>query len=471
MDLTARIDAMREEIIRSTQEIVQIRSVKDTPQPGKPFGEGIHAALEYALNLSQNLGFTTKNVEGYAGHAEIGEGDELVGILVHLDVVPEGSHWTYPPYAAEIHDGKIFGRGAIDDKGPAIAALYAMKAVKESGVPLHKRVRVIFGTDEESGWEDMDYYMAHEENPTIGFAPDAEYPAIHAEKGILMFNLEQSFTRSCSCCCDGVQIQSVKGGNAPNMVPDYCEAVLSGDDLSPLRAALDAYVQAHPVRLEWEEGEGQAVIKSFGVSSHGSLPQYGVNAISQLMVFLATLNLKACDLCDFLAFYQKKIGMEYYGASMGCGFHDDVSGNLIFNVGMIDLTANGVKVVVNVRYPVTLTSEAVYAGIRSVLEGTKVHLVERSDSKPLYVPVDDELVSKLMAVYQEMTGDNRPPISIGGGTYARAIPKAVAFGPLFPGQPELAHQKDEFIGVEDLILNAKIYAKAIIALAGEETVL
>lgn len=468
MDLMARVDAMREEIIQSTQEIVRIKSVEDTPKPGMPFGEGINASLEYALNLSKKLGFTTRNLEGYAGHAEMGEGDEIVGILVHLDVVPEGSNWTYPPYAAEIHDGKIFGRGAIDDKGPAIAALYAMKAVKDSGVPLTKRVRVIFGTDEESGWQDMDYYMAHEENPTIGFAPDAEYPAIHAEKGILMFSLQQQFAAGCSCCCDGVKIQSVKGGNAPNMVPDYCEAVLRGKDLAQVRAALDAYVQAHQVRLEWEEQDGQAMIKSFGISSHGSLPQYGVNAISQLMVFLASLDLQSCDLCDFLAFYKQAIGMEYYGESIGCGFRDEVSGNLIFNVGMIDLTETGVNVVVNVRYPVTNTSDAVYAGIRGVLEGTKVQLVERSDSKPLYVPVDDELVSKLMAIYQEMTGDQRPPIAIGGGTYARAIPKAVAFGPLFPGQPELAHQKDEFIGVDDLILNTKIYAKAIVALAGSQ---
>lgn len=465
MDLMTKIDGMRGEIIQSTQEIVRIKSVKDTPKPGMPFGEGINASLEYALKLSERLGFTVKNLEGYAGHAEMGEGDEILGILVHLDVVPEGSNWTYPPYAAEIHDGKIFGRGAIDDKGPAIAALYAMKAVADSGIPLQKRVRVIFGTDEESGWQDMDYYMAHEENPAIGFAPDAEYPAIHAEKGILMFQLEQTFVPGCSCCCDGVKIKSVKGGNAPNMVPDYCEAVLEGKELSHIRQALEAYVQTHQVRLEWEEGPGQVRLRSFGVSAHGSLPQYGVNAISQLMLFLAALDLKSADLCDFLAFYRKTIGMEYYGESIGCGFKDEVSGNLIFNVGMIDLSETGVQVVVNIRYPVTIASEAVYAGMRQVLAGTKVRLVERSDSKPLYVPADDELVSKLMAVYREMTGDTCPPIAIGGGTYARAIPKAVAFGPLFPGQPELAHQKDEFIGVDDLILNTKIYAKAIVALA------
>ncbi|AZR72117.1 dipeptidase PepV [Anoxybacter fermentans] len=466
MDLLARVDNMRDQIIKSTQELVRIRSVEEEAQPGMPFGKGVNDALEYVLKLSEEMGFKTKNLDGYAGHAEIGEGDEIVGILVHLDVVPEGSNWTYPPYGGEIHDNKIYGRGTIDDKGPAIAALYAMKAVLDSGIPLKKRVRIIFGTDEESGWEGIKYYLKHEEAPTIAFAPDAEYPAIHGEKGILIFNLEKEFKNNCTACDDGIRIVSIKGGNAPNMVPDYCEAVLAGNDLSKVREAMETYAKENEVHLEWEEKDGQAVIKSHGVSAHGSLPESGQNAISQLMVFLASLDLSSCDLCDFIKFYAKKIGMEYYGQSIGCGIEDDVSGKLIFNVGLIDLTEEKAKVVVNIRYPVTSSAEEVYSGIEKELEGTGIKLVKGEHMKPLYVPADDELVVKLMDVYRELTGDDRAPITIGGGTYARAVTKAVAFGPLFPGQPELAHQKDEFIGVDDLILNTKIYAKAIVALAG-----
>ena len=458
MNLLANVDAMRDQIIRSTQELVQIKSVEEAGQPGMPFGKGINDCLEYVLQLSKELGFKTRNVDGYAGHAEIGEGDEIVGVLVHLDVVPEGSNWTYPPYAAEIHDGKIYGRGVIDDKGPAIAALYAMKAVLDSGIKLNKRVRVIFGTDEESGWKDLDYYFKHEEMPAIGFAPDAEYPAIHGEKGILIFNLTHKFGHLAS----DIVVKSVKGGNAPNMVPDYCEAALSGD-LKAAKAAFEAYVAKHQVKLEWDESAGDAVIKSYGVSSHGSLPEHGVNAVSQLLLFLASLGLKG-DQGAFFQVYAEKIGMEYYGQSIGCGLSDEVSGKLVFNVGMIDLTETDVKIVVNIRYPVTKNSLEVFAGMREALAGTDLVVVEGSDSKPLYVPVDDELVVKLMSVYREMTGDRSEPITIGGGTYARAITKAVAFGPLFPGQPELAHQKDEYFAVEDLILNTKIYAKAIAAL-------
>lgn len=465
MDMLAHVEGLRDQIILHTQELVRIKSVKSEAKPGMPFGEGIHHALEYVLELAASLGFETKNYDGYCGHVEIGQGDELVGILVHLDVVPEGSNWSYPPYGAEIHDGKIYGRGAIDDKGPTIAALFAMKAVTDCGIQLNKRVRLIIGTDEESGSEDLHYYFAREESPSIGFSPDAEFPAIYGEKGILIFNLEKEFSKSCSCCCDGVKILSVQGGNAPNMVPDYCEAVISGKDLTPVKVALEKYAANEQVRLEWEENGANMLIKSYGVSSHGSLPEHGVNAVSQLVVFLASLDLQSCDLCDFLKFYAEKIGMEYYGESIGCGLKDEVSGNLIFNVGMIDLNENGVKVVVNIRYPITNTEAEVYAGMEREIQGSGVQIVRRNSMDPLYVPKDDELVVKLMSVYRELTGDQSEPITIGGGTYARSVKKAVAFGPLFPGQPELAHQKDEYMGVEDLILNTKIYAKAIGALA------
>ncbi|HHY13423.1 MAG TPA: Sapep family Mn(2+)-dependent dipeptidase, partial [Thermoanaerobacterales bacterium] len=182
--LEKQIERYRNDIIKSVQEQIKIKSVKGESKPGMPFGEGPREALEHALKLSEELGFKTKNVDGYAGHAEYGEGDDIVGVLVHLDVVPEGTGWVHPPYGGEIHDGKIYGRGTIDNKGPAIAALYALKALKDSGVNMKRRVRIIFGTDEESGWEDMDYYMENEENPMCGFSPDALFPIINSEKGI-----------------------------------------------------------------------------------------------------------------------------------------------------------------------------------------------------------------------------------------------------------------------------------------------
>lgn len=461
MNLEQRVERMGDEIIASTQEIIKLKSVKDAPVEGMPFGKDIHECFMYALNLSEEFGFKTKNVDNYGGHAEFGDGDEVVGVLVHLDVVPEGDNWTYPPYGAEIHDGKLFGRGTIDDKGPAIAALYAMKALKDSGVELSKKIRIIFGLDEESGWESLHYYLNKEKAPNVAFTPDADFPAIHGEKGILVFDLVKKLENKYTG--NGIKILKIKGGNRPNMVPDYCEAHLISNN--SLKEKLDTYVEGNNVKLDIFEEEEKTIIKSYGVSAHGSLPETGENAISQLLLFLNTLELCEGDISNFIKLYSEKIGMEYYGQSIGCGLKDEPTGNLIFNVGVIDLNENEVKVTVNIRYPVTFTDKDVYSGMEKELEGSKVDIVHIEDVAPLYLPKDHELIQKLMKVYREFTGDESDPITIGGGTYARSMENAVAFGPLFPGQPELAHQKDEYIAIEDLIKITKIYAQALYELA------
>lgn len=461
MNFEKRIEEMRDEIITSTKEIIKLKSVKDHPQEGMPFGRDIHECFMYALDLSKKFGFEIKNLDNYAGHAEFGSGDGVVGVLVHLDVVPEGNDWTHPPYAAEIHDGKIFGRGTIDDKGPAIAALYAMKAVKDSGVKLNKKIRIIFGLDEESSWESLKYYLNKEQAPSVAFTPDAEFPAIHGEKGILMFDLVKRLGNRYND--DGIKVLKIKGGNSPNMVPDYCEAHLASNAL--LKEKLVAYVSKTNIKLEIQEENDISIIKSYGISAHGSLPGHGQNAVSQLMVFLNTLDLASGDIADFIKVYAEKIGMEYGGESIGCGLEDEATGSLIFNVGVIDLNETDVKVTVNIRYPVTFTAKDVYEGMEIELKGSEIDIVHIEDSKPLYLPKDHELIQKLMKVYREFTGDNSEPITIGGGTYARSMENAVAFGPLFPGQPELAHQRDEYIATEDLIKITKIYANALYELA------
>ena len=462
--LNKQIDEMKDNIIATTQELVKIKSVQDEAKEGKPFGEGVNKALETTLEIANNMGFETENIDGYAGYAEMGEGEEMMGILCHLDVVPEGSNWTYPPYAAEIHDNKIYGRGSIDDKGPSVAALYAMKAVKESEITLNKRVRIIFGTNEESGWGGMDYYLENAEVPDFGFSPDAEFPVIHAEKGILIFDLNKEFNNINE---DGAfSVKKIKGGNAPNMVPDSCEAELEGD-YNKIETKLQDFKKENDFDIKLENQNGKIFLKSEGISAHGSMPKDGQNAISQLMTFLATLDLGKDDLAEFISFYNNKIGMEYYGQSIGCGFEDDVSGKLIFNVGVIDVSDKKGKITINIRYPVTSKAEEVFSGMENEF-GEGIELEKGQHKEPLYVEKDDPLVVNLMDVYRNIVGDKESePIAIGGGTYARAIEKAVAFGPLFPGQEELAHQKDEFIGIDDLMKNAKIYAGAIAALCSE----
>lgn len=456
--LDSIVEAMREDIIRTTQELVRIRSVKEAPKGDMPFGQGVQDSLEYAMTLCSNLGFETVNVDNYAMHADLGQGDETLGILAHLDVVPEGDGWDFSPYGAEISDGKIFGRGTIDDKGPAVAALYAMKAIKELGVPLSRRIRMILGTDEESGWGCMKHYFSKMPAPDMGFTPDADFPAIHGEKGILIFDMVKPLRVKWEG--EGLRLLSVSGGNRPNMVPDSCEALISGDgDVSGIARA---YSESAGVAVTVEEDAQGHRIRIKGVSAHGSLPEKGVNAISHMMVLLGHLPLAAGDMRELVAAYCKHIGVSYYGEYIGCGFEDEDSGKLIFNVGVIETTEDAIAVTVNIRYPVTYTDEQVYGGMRTALEQTGISIRHSEHMRPIYMPKDHPLIETLMGVYREQTGDvTSQPITIGGGTYARAMENCVAFGPLMPGMPELAHQKNEFIEVEHLIQMTKIYAHAL----------
>lgn len=466
MDFFKLIETYEKEIIESTQEIIRIKSVEEAPLPGMPFGEGPYKALEYVLNLSESMGFKTKRLDGYAGHADLGDGEETVGILVHVDVVPEGTGWTYGPYAAEIHDGNIYGRGTTDDKGPAIATLYAMKALSESGIKLNRKIRIIFGANEETGWACMDHYFANEEAPTMAFTPDADFPVIYGEKGIIVFDLVYDLNHLNN---EKLKLVSIQGGNAPNMVPDYAEAILEAKNIGKTGSDLSNFIEINDYPISLEIEDEKVKISAKGKSAHGSTPEKGQNAISYLMAFLEEAFEEELDFNKYFNLYNKKIGFNHHGENIGCGLSDDISGKLNFNPGVIKIEDGKIILTVNVRYPIKSTSEEVYEGIRKSIKGTGLELVEDdSDMKPLYVPKDNFLVEKLMGVYREQTGDHSSePITIGGGTYARAMDNAVAFGPMFPGQEDVAHQKDEYISIEHLMKLTKIYAQALYELTKE----
>jgi succinyl-diaminopimelate desuccinylase len=462
MIFNEKIENMKDPMVKSLQEILRFKSLEGPADGDMPFGKDVHDCLIYTLELAESLGFKTKNVDNYAGHAEIGEGDEIVGILVHLDVVPEGDNWDFDPYGGEISDGKIFGRGTLDDKGPAIASLYAMKAVVDSGVKLNKRVRLIFGTNEETGWAGINYYLKHEETPNLAFTPDSSFPACHGEKGIIVFDVKKNFME---CLEDGgVKVLSIKGGNAPNMVPDHAEAkIIENYEIDGI---MDAYMQEKGGDLSLERKDGITTIISKGVSAHGSTPEKGVNAISHVLNFVNLLDIQLGDLSGFIRFFERTIGLDYNGERAGCEFEDADSGKLTYNVGNIDLTPESVELVINARYPITTPFESVESGIKDSFKEIGMVYNLHDHMKPIYFPKDHELIVKLMDVYREHTGDmESEPSTTGGGTYARAMDNAVAFGGVFPGEPELAHQKNEFITVDNLVKTSQIYASAIYELA------
>ncbi len=463
------VDSCKDDIVRHTSELIQIKSVEGEEKPGKPFGEGVDKALSYMLDLAKSFGFETANADGFAGHADIGDGDDLVGVLVHLDVVPEGTGWDMPAFGGEVRGNRIYGRGAVDNKGPAVASLFAMKALKESALPLKKRIRLIFGTHEEatSGWSDLNYYFAKYPRPDTGFSPDAEFPVIYGEKGLLNFSLHRTLTPDDS----PVQIENLKGGNAPNMVPDYCEAELTVDESfrHKFEDNFHSYIKksGYPLSLE-EREDGKRVLRSKGVSVHASTPEKGTNALSFIFDFLSQCPGLNASAGEFSKNYREKIGFQVNGESIGCQFKDDISGPLTFNAGVAAGDREKIDLSVNIRYPITLEGAKVIEGIKRALEGTGVEVKSVGDVKPLFVPKDDELVQKLMEAYRVETGDyTSGPITIGGGTYARALPKGVAFGALFPGKEMLAHEKNEYIEIEDLISATRIFASALYALAGD----
>ncbi|MEG0774013.1 dipeptidase PepV [Clostridium sp.] len=455
--LDEKIVTMREEIIKSVQESIRIKSVETEAKDNMPFGAGVHRALEHCLGVSESLGFITVNVDNMIGYAEYGQGEEMIAVLGHLDVVPEGDGWNYPPYDAEIHDGRIYGRGATDDKGPTIGALYALKAIKDLSLPLKRRVRIIFGLNEESGSKCVKYYLeSGEEIPVCGFTPDAEYPIINGEKGIVTCKYKRKLSSQ-----GEIILKSIRGGIAANVVPDYAEAVICIDK----NKAVNIVKLAESLEeIKIEEREDSLLIKSYGISAHGSTPEKGRNAISHLLLFLGKLDLKG-ETKEFISFMNKYIGLNLHGEKLDIYLEDKISGKFIFNLGTIVGNEEEVSIEINMRYPVMKTYEDFIYTFRKKMDLGKMEEMYVRHKKSLYVSPDTEFIKKLQKVYEEKVGEKAELVSIGGGTYAKAMDNIVAFGPIFKGEPMVEHKPDEYIEIESLIKNVQIMAAAIYELA------
>ena len=495
----------RGEVAGMLCDLVSFRSVNAEPLEGKPFGEEVHKAYAYMLERGERDGFDAFDADGYGGHIEwpgavtdergeiVEAADGTLGVAVHLDVVPAGDGWAQDPWEGTLSDdGNIYGRGTTDNKGAVAAVYYAMKSLKEAGHAPSKNIRLILGLDEEVEWVGMDKYFEQAGQPDFGFAPDADFPVINGEKGILVFEIAKKFEGSHEA---GLHLRSVTGGSAVNMVPDGCRAVLAYDNPSNASkgkggktrgkgkgkqasmaakesAARDkafAFVKeaaAHNERTGARiscKGVGTALeVSAKGVSAHGSLPEKGVNAISVLMDFLSTLPIANESARDFVDFYCTHIGHETDGKGLGIAMSDGLSGALVVNIGMIALNREAAVLSVNVRYPVSKTGEGVYEALMPAIDANGLGVVKESDKPPLYYSEDEPFVRTLMDVYRENTGDaDSKPIVIGGGTYARSFPRAVAFGLRFPGEEDITHQKDERINLDSLMKAAHIYADAI----------
>jgi succinyl-diaminopimelate desuccinylase len=468
MDILNRlIDSMQDDLVKSVQKLVQIKSVKGEKQPSFPFGEGPAQALGEALKIGEGLGFKTKNIDNYVGYAEYGTGKKMIAILGHLDVVPEGTGWNFPPYAAEIHQGKIYGRGTMDDKGPILAALYGLKAIKEAGIKFSQRVRILFGTNEESGSQDMKYYLKQGGGiPIAGFTPDGNYPVVNSEKGIICFDAVKHFRRKSS----PIIVKYIRGGIAVNIVPDYCEAKLQIEDINLKEEIIKKFrqfIQEKGYKIKIKKKDKFLILKSKGIAAHAMEPEKGQNAIMQLISFLDTLNLGSTDVVNYIHWLTENIGMENNGYSLGINCKDE-NGAFTLNLGMIDLDKNKGMVRINPRYPYSFKGSDILAKVKVKAQTANIRIENVMGSPALFFPLNHPLIKTLVRVFGEQTGQRAKPLAIGGGTYAKVMPNIVAFGPQFPGKPVVEHQPNEYIEIKDLILDTKIYAHAICELSRED---
>ncbi len=417
-----------EKSIEFLKDLIKIKSVKDEPLKDMPFGKGINDALTFTLNHAKGLGFDTVNYDGYAGDITFSEGNDQDGlaVLCHLDVVPEGdtSLWTYPPYSATEMDGKIFGRGVIDDKGPTALILYILKQLKDEGFVPSRKIKLIVGCDEESGSSCMEYYKKVAKMPRQGFSPDGEFPVIYAEKGIYRLVFKQKKKG---------RLLKIQGGEKVNMVCDkaYCEIKDLTDDEKQI-------AQKYNLKIDGNK------VFSFGKNAHASTPELGINAIDKLLEFLCEI-----DLID------KKIHDGLFKDKYKIKELKDHSGNLTMSPDIVENDDENVYISVDVRYPVTYSFEEVSSMFAKIGEITSYE-----NTNPLCVDKNGQFVQSLLNCYRKVTGDYSQPIAIGGGTYAKELTEGVAFGPLRT-EGSGPHEINEHIKIQDLKTNYEIYLNAI----------
>ncbi|MGM9549461.1 MAG: dipeptidase PepV [Faecousia sp.] len=455
MELSEYVAALKPRMISSLRQNLRIPSVQGEAEDGAPYGIFVRKSLDHVLETARELGFRTENMDGHLGFCEYGEGEEMVAVLGHLDVVPAGDGWSCDPFGGELRGGKIWGRGATDDKGPAIASLYALAALRDSGLPIRRRIRILFGCNEETGSADMKYYLANGgEVPKMGFTPDGEYPVINGEKGIINVSFSRAYTQS-----GDIRLLSIRGGTAPNMVPAHACAKLACPQALAQRIARLCAPQVRFTATDFG-----LFMEAKGVSAHGSTPELGENAIGRLLLALDTLPLSG-ELADAVHFLAGTLGMGTDGASAGIALRDAVSGNLTLNLGTMEADEHRLSLKINYRYPVTKDYADCAPILNAKFAGAGFTLDSEVHKPKLYISEDSPLVSTLLKVYREQTGLEEPPKSIGGGTYAKALPNIVAFGPIFPGEEVREHKPDEYLSVDSLMKNARIIAAAMYEMA------
>lgn len=447
-----------QELLDDYRALLQIPSLEADALPNAPYGAENRRALDFCLAKAKSWGMATTDLEGFIGYADFGAGERLVMSLGHLDVVPVGPGWKHQPFGAEIDGGFVYARGAEDDKGPTIASFYAMRALKECFPDVPARMRQAFGCNEESGFGCVARYMETEEAPTFGVAPDSGWPLYHAEKGIANLEISARIPEA------DVKLVSIVGGQRPNIVIDSCVAVVN------VATSVRDFVEAQ-IADNWDRNvaccwtANTLEVTATGRAAHGAAPFEGDSAATRALRFIRAI----CPLSD-RKFYDELFQTTHIsGVGLGIAGSDEASGDLTSNLGIIGTQSGHVEMLFNIRYPVTWTGEKLSTLCNAKLEkyATEFKLDVTRDSPPLYFPLDHPLVRAIVDVYERESGERLKPGTMGGGTYARAVPNTVSIGTGWDGDGP-AHETDERLKIDHLYKMSRIYAHILYELATME---
>ncbi|WP_429970787.1 dipeptidase PepV [Fructilactobacillus sp. Tb1] len=461
IDWKKEAEKYKDDYLSDLKALVAIDSARDVEHATDefPLGPGPAKALNQFLEFGNRDGFTTHNIDNIVGYIEYGTGEDYFAVLGHADTVPAGKGWDTNPFELTEKDGKVFGRGTSDDKGPALAAYYGLKMLKDNGIMPNLKIRLVIGTDEETNWTCMKRYFEVEPAPKIGFSPDAEFPLINGEKGNVTF--ETKFAGSDK---EGENtLLSFKSGLKENMVPREAEVEIKTDDADFISTKFEEYLLDVPVTGDYENTPEGIKLEMIGKAAHGMEPKNGINAGTYMATFLKQFNFDEAGK-NFIAFIADKLHDDSRAVNLGLQFTDDIMGDLTMNVGIMDYTqADGGMVNTNFRYPKGIEPAKIDEQLKNnaAYYGGSVEM-DPDFMVPHFVDPSDPLVTTLMDIYKEQTGqEGAEPEIVGGGTYARMMKRGVAFGALFPGAEDTMHQANESQRVSDLLLAMSIYGQSL----------
>lgn len=459
------IDSKREEILEDVKRLVRIDSQRREAKPGMPYGEGPARALDEAEELMKAYGLETRNYDHYVVTGDLGEGEKELDILAHLDVVPVTDEWTVTkPFEPLVMDGKIYGRGTCDDKGPAVAALYALRAIRELGLPLKKKVRLVLGSDEECGSSDLEYYYSLEKEAPYTFTPDGDFPVINLEKARLSKKFEASFSPSGKL----PRVGWLKSGDKVNVVPAKAEALLLGVEETVLKQAGDKATEVTGAQFVWEKQKDGIRVSVKGTAAHASTPEGGNNALTALLYLITLLPLEDSEgyrrLCALNRMFPHG---DTKGEALGVNMEDEESGALTMNLGILDYEdgENGrLEGAFDSRAPLCATDENLTEVMRKGFADAGIRMEEGKMTPAHHVPADSDFVRTLLDSYERYTGIKGKPLAIGGGTYVHELERGVAFGCAMEGVDNHMHGDDEFMEIDTILISAKIFADVILKL-------